>query len=256
VNSTDAFAGIFAVPGDADATTNEDEIDEPESTFNTTEDTIGGAERNETVEAGYYDDYDWAELPPHIQEAAATLGYGQELWDARDGGAAWSEDYRWDELSPKARETAALLGYDEKSWDARKEAEDNAAGSRRRILYLFGSTSFVFVGALDLVREGRWFHLSMVFAGVFGVVSAVYIGGDGHIWGAPLSDVFRCVSFHMFLLEAVLSSCDETGYRAFLTGVRAGWMRCLVFLGELEFASGALVGVIVRDFAYISLFTL
>lgn len=30
---------------------------------------------------GKYDDYDWKELPPEVQEAAKTLGYTKKIWD-------------------------------------------------------------------------------------------------------------------------------------------------------------------------------
>ena len=62
-----------------------------------------------------YEDYDWAELPPEVQQAATTLGYSERLWNF--GGVAETEDFWWRELSLEQQQAAAVLGYGEYSWD-------------------------------------------------------------------------------------------------------------------------------------------
>lgn len=64
---------------------------------------------------GKYDDYDWDELPEEAKQAALTLGYTKEIWDA-DGDPA-TEDKYWKDLTPKEKEAAVLLGYDQEAWD-------------------------------------------------------------------------------------------------------------------------------------------
>mmetsp|Transcript_316 Transcript_316/g.490 ORF Transcript_316/g.490 Transcript_316/m.490 type:complete len:256 (-) Transcript_316:226-993(-) len=65
---------------------------------------------------GYYDDFDWAEMPDRIQDAWAGLGWSQQLWDS--GGTAWSVSWAWDALEPAAQADAHILGYNKWSWDA------------------------------------------------------------------------------------------------------------------------------------------
>ena len=68
-----------------------------------------------SITPGAYDDYDWAELPREVQEAATALGYNEGLWNS--GGTAETEDFWWGELTVEQQQAAVLLGYREFSWD-------------------------------------------------------------------------------------------------------------------------------------------
>ncbi|KAL7537925.1 hypothetical protein ACHAXR_008164 [Thalassiosira sp. AJA248-18] len=207
------------------------------------------------VPPGTYDDYGWAELPPNVQEAAGVLGYDQKLWEM--GGLGWSEAKFWDELPPEAQRAAALLGYDKNSWDNAESAVDAYISydddyvfqvdslddvwvSRYQILYFFASLSFVFVGAIDLFQERHAFHLLMILAGVFGVVSAVYVEED-----IRLSNIYNCVSVHFFLLEALTLFGEHKRRQA---DVEAGkWLKVTLMFGDLAFILGSLFDVIIFD---------
>jgi len=217
-----------------------------------------------TVAAGYYDDYDWVELSPHIQDAAVALGYDQKLWDM--GGVAWSEDSWWHELPAEAQVAAARLGYDKQSWDTAEGSTVAAAAgayesydddyvfqvgssgdvwvSRYQILFFFAALCFVGVGVLDLLRERHAFHTLMILAGVFGVVSAVYVEED-----IRLSNIFNCVSVHLFLFEAVTLFGEHK--RSAISSEAPKWVKRCGVLGDLEFIVGAFVDVIL---SYIYLF--
>jgi len=185
------------------------------------EDSVDEAQSTPAVSAGHYDVYDWVELPPHIQDAVAVLGYDQALWDM--DGISWSDDYFWRELPPEARDAAALLGYDEYSWDgvdpitgAAVQGGDDYVSydddylfqvgsyeadiwvSKYQILYFFAALSFLIVGVLDLIRERHAFHILMILAGAFGVLSAIYVEED-----VRLSNIFNSLSVHFYLLESI-----------------------------------------------------
>jgi len=215
------------------------------------------------VPADYYDDYDWLELPPHIQDAAAVLGYNQRLWDS--DGVSWSDDEDWDDLPLEAQEAAALLGYDKCSWDgidpttgaALKSSDDDFVSydddylfqvgpadadvwvSKYQILYFFAALCFLIVGILDLIRERHSFHLLMICAGLFGVLSAVYVEED-----IRLSNILSAVSVHFFLLEGVTLFGQHK--RSAITVEADGWVTSTIMYGDLFFALGALIDVIVR----------
>jgi hypothetical protein len=63
----------------------------------------------------FYDDYDWAELPPFAKQAAELLGYTQKLWD-EDGKVACDE-LEWKELNENQQAAAQALGYSKSSWN-------------------------------------------------------------------------------------------------------------------------------------------
>ena len=206
------------------------------------------------IDAGYYDDYDWEELPKHAQEAATTLGYSLKTWDM--DGVAFSDNFYWDELSEELKEAAALLGYNKESWDNEELASayisydddyilqvgtSDVWISEYQIYYFFASLSFVFVGLFDLIRERRIFHLLMILAGLFGVVSAVYVEEDIH-----LSNVFNCISVSLFLCEGI--TLFGAHKRSALTSGAAKWMKRAVMLGDFEFIVGALLDVILSFF--------
>ena len=74
-----------------------------------------------TAEGALYDDYDWADLPPPIREAAEVLGYNRNMWDNEKEPPSGSKE--WDDLSRAEQEAAALLGYNRKKWD--HDSDDN-----------------------------------------------------------------------------------------------------------------------------------
>ena len=63
----------------------------------------------------HYEDYDWAELPSDVQEAAKVLGYTQKLWDGDEDTPAWEKDYC--DLTAAEKSAAKVLGYNEDSWN-------------------------------------------------------------------------------------------------------------------------------------------
>ena len=66
-------------------------------------------------EPNTYEEYEWDELPTHVQEAATTLGYSPQLWDS--DGDPFSEELYWEELTEHQRRAATILGYNEQSWN-------------------------------------------------------------------------------------------------------------------------------------------
>ena len=247
------FAGWFVAPSNNDdngTATDANGVDQN----NLNNDNAEGAEtRPAGVDPGYYEEYDWEELPPDVQDAASILGYDEELWD--NDGLAWSEDYWWRELTPEAQAAAALLGYDEESWDNEEVHEDayesvdddyifQVSGfadvwvSRYQIIYFFAALSFVFVGVLDLIRERVFFHMLMILAGLFGVASSVYVEEDIHV-----SNIFNSISVHLFLLEGITLFYDHN--RVKISAKAGKWMKRSVKLADFEFALGAFVDVIV-----------
>ena len=65
---------------------------------------------------GKYDDYDFEELPPEVQQAAKDLGYTEKMWDKDKEPKSASKD--WDELTEKEKAAAKVFGYDQAKWDA------------------------------------------------------------------------------------------------------------------------------------------
>jgi len=76
---------------------------------------------------GYYDDFDWVEMPARIQTAWGQLGWYQQLWDSYpDGGEAWSVTMAWNNLWPQAQNAAYVLGYMQSSWDSTSSLGETA----------------------------------------------------------------------------------------------------------------------------------
>lgn len=209
----------------------------------------------------HYEDYDWIELPPDVKQAAITLGYNEQLWD--NDGTSWSDELEWYELPSEAQEAAGLLGYDEASWNASGDDELQAllaaAGgqyisqdddyvwevgpadiqvSEYQILYFFAALCFLGLGLLDVAREKEPFHLLMVLAGIFGVVSAIFIEENIH-----LSNILDCFSVHLFLLEGVAVLVQSTKRDM---SCEAGWYTRLIIFADSEFITGAFLDVVVR----------
>lgn len=212
------------------------------------------------IDDNHYHNYDWVDLPPDVQNAAMILGYDQFLWDS--DGESWSEELFWDELSLEAQEAAAVFGYDEASWNADGDAEleallvaaggqyvsndddyiftvgdSGAQVSEYQMLYFSAACCFLLMGLLDVVRENAPFHILMVLAGLFGVISAVYVEENLH-----LSNIFDCVSVHLYLLEgvALLMQSMKRDRR----GIEK-WYKQLVLFADSEFITGAFLDVMV-----------
>lgn len=220
-----------------------------------------------TSDADHYEDYDWVELPPNVQEAAVTLGWSQPSWDS-ENGTAWSEELLWDELSLEAKEAAAIFGYDQASWDANGDAnlesllisaggsyvsqdddylfeigQSNIFVSEYQILFFFASLCFLFVGVVDLAHEKAPFHLLMILAGFFGVLSAVFVEED-----IRLSNIFDCLSVHLFLFEGIgLLSKDRHRELVY----EGKWTKWFTIFADSQFLLGAIIDVVVS--LYLSL---
>jgi len=63
----------------------------------------------------YFDEDDWVKLPRKIQEAAATLGYTEFLWNEKSTPEEC--DFWWKDLTPAQQEAADKLGYTRATWD-------------------------------------------------------------------------------------------------------------------------------------------
>jgi len=77
------------------------------------------------IDKTYFEDFTWYDLPAHVQAAATTLGYSQQLWDS--DGANACEELFWKRLTEDQRHAATILGYNEQSWndDRSQDTADN-----------------------------------------------------------------------------------------------------------------------------------
>lgn len=203
------------------------------------------------------------------------------------GGYSSTDDKLWDELTFEQQQAASIFGYDRYSWDGvdpvtgaiimsgmddyvsydddyvfRVKIGKNSINgmdvyshvSRYQILYFFAATCFVLVGIFDLIIERHAFHVLMILAGVFGVVSSVYVEDN-----LRLSNICNCVSVHFFLLEAVTLFGEHKKYRRVGVGVGGAedeeeeeeerWMKNCGTLGDLEFVLGSLIDVVVSVYS-------
>jgi hypothetical protein len=80
------------------------------------------ASRNCT-DAMKFEDYDWVDLPSHIQDAAVVLGYDKKIWDADKEAASSKKD--WEELSHAEQEAARSLGYNRSKWNGTSDTGDD-----------------------------------------------------------------------------------------------------------------------------------
>ena len=71
---------------------------------------------------GFFDEWDWEELPSKVVKAATVLGYTPTIWDDDDRDDPSAFEKCWKELTSEEREAAKALGYTENSWN---ENEDN-----------------------------------------------------------------------------------------------------------------------------------
>jgi hypothetical protein len=71
-----------------------------------------------------YDEYEWADLPSHIQKAAETLGYNSKIWDT--SGDSETSKLGWAVLSPSQKEAALLMGYTQDKWDGDSDSDSDS----------------------------------------------------------------------------------------------------------------------------------
>ena len=260
-----AESPIPAVPAESAGTASSTTADEATGVATTTTTSDPGA--RPPVEAGHHSQFGWADLLPHIQVAASTLGWDQTKWDG--GGTAWSDDKYWDELPPEAQRAAFLLGYEKWSWDGTDPVTGNATKaapwahlelygfdddylfdadpseaevwvSQYQVIYFFAALCFLLTGFLELYIERHVFHVLMILAGAFGMASAIFVESD-----VMLSNIFNAVSVHLYLLEGLSWFSD---FRRSAFEVEYGkWMNRFIMLGDLEFVIGALADVIARN---------
>jgi len=69
-------------------------------------------------------DYDYDDLPKHIQKAARRLGYTPSMWNNDEEPAAC--DKYWHRLTKGQQEAAMLLGYNQNKWD---DEDDSSSSS-------------------------------------------------------------------------------------------------------------------------------
>jgi hypothetical protein len=63
-----------------------------------------------------YAEYDWADLPGNVKQAAKVLGYNEELWDDDEDTPISKKS--WGELTTEQKAAAAEIGYVQGTWDA------------------------------------------------------------------------------------------------------------------------------------------
>ncbi|KAG7368668.1 MATE efflux family protein [Nitzschia inconspicua] len=78
------------------------------------------------AEGVLYDEFDWDDLPSNIQEAAATLGYTEELWN--NDQEPNTSDKEWDLLTEEEKKAAAVLGFNRKKWDMDSSTGSDSGG--------------------------------------------------------------------------------------------------------------------------------
>lgn len=186
------------------------------------------------------------------------------MWDV--GADVFTNHLAWDDMSPELQVAAARFGYDKASWDAddpenpyvayqsydddylfpvNGDQESELWVSRYQILYFFAALMFVITGFLDMFRERSLFHVLMILAGVFGLLSAIFVEGD-----ARTSNILNLVSVHFFMAESFyLFGAHKRAEVAAGDHLRC-MMTAMVF-GDLQFVLGAVLDVVL---SYIWLF--
>lgn len=74
------------------------------------------------IEGVTWEDNDWEELPPHVQQAALSLGYTKQMWNNDQEPPSNERD--WDELSPREKEAAKIMGFNRSKWDDESDTSD------------------------------------------------------------------------------------------------------------------------------------
>ena len=106
-----------------------------------------------------------------------------------------------------------------------------------QVIYFAAALAFVFTGLIDIFYKGFLFGVTMLLAGVFGLVSAMYVEVD-----EDLSDIFNLVSVHLFALEAL----QLLFYRQSYPGLNF-WLR----LGDISFFVANIMDVAL-SYAYVA----
>jgi len=206
------------------------------------------------ITGDFYDDLDWNEMPAEAQQLWAKLGYNEKLWDYGHAEFVWSEYMDWNDLSTQAQDAATKLGMNETYWNTAEstvgeyvsydddyifpigDEESDIWVSQYQIIYFFASLCFVAVGVLDLIIEKHYLHSLMILAGLFGVLSAVFVESDIH-----LSNVFSVVSVCLFFFEAAFVFLRR---KHAITEGQAISMRRALLLGDLCFVLAAIFDII------------
>ena len=261
-----------------DATTPDTDTMAPEApaTQETTESTAPDAE--------YYDSY-WVDLPQDVRDAYTALGYTEQSWN--EGDSVESEDSDWTELTPEQQKAATFLGYNQALWDnaptsailtsayvsvdddyifkVSTRREEEVWVSRYMILYFSAALCFVLMGLIDWIRERKWFHIFMILAGLFGLISAMLVEKD-----RTASNACNLISVHFFFLEGLhimwyhfqsrkrskASSDEEMEHAQGATGretsIMSGlwWIPPLVMSADVFFVLGAFLDVILSYFYF------
>lgn len=126
-------------------------------------------------------------------------------------GNSHTDALTWSQLSEDERVAASSVGYSQRMWDVESYTDalsdddnvfyvssSNTWVSRYMIIYFAAALCFCMMGIVDWIREGRFFHVCMVLAGIFGLVSSMLVESN-----EVASNIFNLVSVHFFLLEGV-----------------------------------------------------
>ncbi|KAL7528550.1 hypothetical protein ACHAWF_002604 [Thalassiosira exigua] len=113
--------------------------------------------------------------------------------------------------------------------------------SRYQIVYFFAALNFVFVGLIDLYVERCLFHVCMILAGTFGLISAVFVEES-----MRASNVLNLISVHLFLLEGFALFGQHK--RAPVSAGSGTGLKRVVLLGDAQFILGAFFDVILSYF--------
>jgi len=106
---------------DGDGEDDDDKSDDSESMDSDDDDT--STSDDSSSDFGFMGTY-WNMLPSDARQAAITLGYTQEIWDADEDCPL--DAMTWNELTPEQQRAAIVLGYDETSWN---ETDDDSGSS-------------------------------------------------------------------------------------------------------------------------------
>eukprot|EP00980_Cylindrotheca_fusiformis_P016392 scaffold4887_cov118-Cylindrotheca_fusiformis.AAC.2 len=86
-----------------------------------------------SAEPHLFEDYDWLDLPQHIQNSFRALGYTQEIWDSDRDPESCDKVFR--KLSPEEQAAARNIGYDSDLWDNEDDesSDDDSEASEEQV---------------------------------------------------------------------------------------------------------------------------
>ena len=106
---------------------------------------------------------------------------------------------------------------------------------QRYLLLCVGAFGFVLVGILDWFNKKHWFHIFLILAGIFGLISEIL--ALEHESGSEYTNL---ISVHCFLLEAISLLKEDDSYQtSTLSSLR--WM---IRIANFCFVIGSIVDVI------------